>query len=84
MIGIRAKQVFVGKNGKVSWTAKLVAHPRVRHITAEELVAGLATPDGDARAPGKGHVPAYDASEPRLGAKLTCLGTRGPTEMSNT
>ena len=30
---------FVGKNGKVSWTHKLVAHPDVRHISAEELVA---------------------------------------------
>ena len=38
-------ELFVGKNGKISWTAKLVAHPRVRHITAEELVAALATPE---------------------------------------
>jgi Family of unknown function (DUF6998) len=30
---------FVGKNGKVSWTHKLVANPDVRHISAEELVA---------------------------------------------
>jgi hypothetical protein len=30
---------FVGKNGKVSWTHKLVAHPDVRHISAAELVA---------------------------------------------
>lgn len=26
---------FVGKNGKVSWTHKLVAHPDVRHISIE-------------------------------------------------
>jgi hypothetical protein len=45
--------LFVGKNGKVSWTAKLVAHPRVRYITAEELVAGLSTPRSDAPGPGR-------------------------------
>lgn len=31
---------YVGKNGKVSWTKKLVDDPRVRYLTAEELTAG--------------------------------------------
>jgi hypothetical protein len=36
--------LFVGKNGKVSWTAKLVGHPPVRYVTAEELAASGAEP----------------------------------------
>lgn len=30
----------VGKNNKVSWTKRLVEDPRVRHLTAEELLGG--------------------------------------------
>lgn len=36
--------LFVGKNGKVSWTAKLVSHPEVRYITAAELAGGRPEP----------------------------------------
>jgi hypothetical protein len=38
--------LFVGKNGNVSWTAKLGSHPQVRSITAVELVAGRGEPAG--------------------------------------
>jgi hypothetical protein len=36
--------LFVGRNGKVSWTAKLVSHRQVRYITAAELAAGSSEP----------------------------------------
>ena len=42
--------LFVGKNGKVSWTAKLVSHPEVRDITAVELLRAEANPPRDAAA----------------------------------
>jgi hypothetical protein len=38
-------ELFLGKSGKVSWTAKLVSHPEVRHITAAELEAGVGARD---------------------------------------
>jgi hypothetical protein len=37
---------FIGKNGKISWTARLVSDPAVRYITAEELAASQAEPSG--------------------------------------
>jgi hypothetical protein len=36
--------LFVGKNGQISWTAKLVSHPEVRYITAVDLMAGRDKP----------------------------------------